>query len=173
MSMPSVTRFHNFCMFLATQVDTCLFLIYCFHCLFCKCTVKVANVILFSPCFCYYTILSSAIVLARFFLCIVRRSWWLSIFAFFLIYKYFCKCVVLLKSLSFSTIYFQVFFIIVGKSWWSFDLFFSAFMRDATRPHIPHQRLFFYLFLVTLWEVCCIVKTIVWWSSFVFFMLLL
>jgi hypothetical protein len=123
--MLGVTRFLKFFMFLATQVDTCLFLIYCFHCLFCKCTVKVAIVILFSPCFCYYTIiiLSHAIVLAMFFLHIVKRSWWLSIFALFLIYTYFCKCVVLLKSLSFSTIYFQVFFIIVGISWWSFGFF--------------------------------------------------
>lgn len=76
MSMPGVTRFFKFFMFLATQVDTRLFLIYCFHCLFCESTIKVANVILFSPCFCYYTIiiLSSAIVLAMFFLGIVKRS---------------------------------------------------------------------------------------------------
>ncbi len=74
-------------MFLATQVDTGLFLISCFHCLFCKCMVKVANVILFSWCFCYYTIiiLSFAIVLAMFCFCIVKRSRWLSIFALFLI----------------------------------------------------------------------------------------
>jgi hypothetical protein len=39
--------------------------------------------------------------------------------------------------------------------------FFSVFMHGATRHHIPHQCLFFFLFLVTLWQVCCMVKTVV------------